>query len=280
MEESARVFLVRRHAVSTAATGDHVQAGETGEVGTEPAETDEVAVEEPLEIRIEGLAVAITMRTPGTDLDLAAGFLVTEGVIDGWDDVRALATVAENVVDVRLSEGVPAARARSADRALFSNSSCGICGKASLDRLILHASPVAGWTPRPEILATLPDALRSCQSLFAKTGGTHAAALFDAAGCLFGAREDVGRHNAVDKTIGARLRGDRVFDGLGLVTTSRAGFEIVHKSIVAGLGCVVSVGAPTSLAIEAANRAGLTLICWHQGHRWAEYSVAARSGAA
>ena len=234
--------------------------------------SDVVAVEEPLEIRIEGIPAAITMRTPGDDLDLAAGFLLTEGVVDGWDDIRALAVVAENVVDVRLAEGVPAARARSADRALFSSSSCGICGKASLDRLVLRCAPVRGWCPEPAVLALLPTQLTGSQVLFAQTGGTHGAALFDPGGELSAAREDVGRHNAVDKTIGARLRTEGAFAGHGLVTTSRAGFEIVQKAVVAGLGCVVSVGAPTSLAVEAAKRAGMVLVGWHQGHRWVVYT--------
>lgn len=260
MAERSRVFSVHRHPSlggTTAGAGD---------------ETDVVAIEEPLEIRIEGIAAAITMRSPGDDLDLAAGFLLTEGVIDGWDDVRAVAIVAENVVDVRLAEGVPGVRARSADRALFSSSSCGICGKASLDRLVQRSGPVAGWMPDESVLSKLPERLRAEQTLFAVTGGTHATALFDAAGQLIAPREDVGRHNAVDKSIGAHVRVEAEFRGLGLVTTSRAGFEIIQKSIVAGLGCVVSVGAPTSLAIEAAIRAGLTLVAWHHGHRWVQYA--------
>lgn len=279
MGQRSREFSVRRHPVPASADGGHGRTPEAS-AGMHPSgEQDTVAVEEPLEIRIEGIPAAITMRTPGDDLDLAAGFLMTEGVVDGWDDVRAMAVVAENVVDVRLSEGVPAARARSADRALFSNSSCGICGKASLDRLVHRSGQVAGWMPEERVLSALPETLRAQQPLFAATGGTHAASLFDASGRLIAPREDIGRHNAVDKCIGAQLRLEGVFSGLGLVTTSRAGFEIVQKSIVAGLGCVVSVGAPTSLAIEAANRAGLVLFAWHQGHRWVGYSFPEPSSA-
>ncbi len=233
---------------------------------------DDIVAEEPLEIRVEGVAAAVTMRTPGDDLDLAAGFLLTEGVIDGPDDLRALAVVGENTVDVRLAEGVPAARARSADRALYATSSCGICGKASIDRLRTHFSGVEGWMPEAHVLAGLPDALRAAQGAFQATGGLHGAALFDAAGRLFDAREDVGRHNAVDKVLGARLRADALdFAGLGLVVSSRAGFEIVQKALVARMPLVVAMGAPTSLAVEAAAAAGMTLIGWLRPDRWTVY---------
>ncbi len=232
---------------------------------------DDVAVEEPLEIRVEGIAAAVTMRTPGDDLDLAAGFLLTEGVVDGWDDIRAMAVVGENTVDVRLAEGVPAGRARSADRAFYASSSCGICGKASIDR-IRRGGAVAGWLPSSAILSGLPDALAAMQAGFASSGGLHGAALFDVSGTLFDAREDVGRHNAVDKTFGARLRADTGFIGLGLVVSSRAGFEIVQKAVAAGVGCVVAFGAPTTLAVDAAFAAGLTLVAWARSERRSVYS--------
>src|SRR5687767_15774651 len=138
------------------------------------------------------------MRTPGHDLDLVAGFLLTEGVIDGIDDVRAMAEVGENTVDVRLAEGVPAARARSADRALYATSSCGICGKASIERL-RRGGTVTRWEPPPALLLALPTRLTAAQVGFGETGGLHGAALFDASGALLVVREDVGRHNAVDK---------------------------------------------------------------------------------
>jgi FdhD protein len=234
---------------------------------------DDVVVEEPLEIRVEGVPAAITMRTPGDDLDLAAGFLFTEGVIDGADDLAALAIVGENTVDVRLAEGVPAARARSADRALYATSSCGICGKASIDRLRRSFPPVKGWVPAPAVLAALPDALRRAQTVFQSTGGLHGAALFDAAGRLDTLREDVGRHNAVDKVLGARIRADALdFDGLGLLVSSRAGFEIVQKALVAGVPLVVTLGAPTSLAVDTARAAGMTLIGWLRPDRWTIYA--------
>lgn len=234
---------------------------------------DSLAVEEPLELRVEGMPVAITMRTPGDDLDLAAGFLFTEGVIDGPDDVAAMALVGENTVDVRLAEGVPTARARSADRAFFASSSCGICGKASIDRLFRDVPRVAGWRPAPEVLSALPDTLRAIQLGFQRSGGLHAAALFDTAGVLSELREDVGRHNAVDKVLGARLRAEALdFTALGLVVTSRAGFEVVQKALVAGVPTLVAMGAPTSLAVEAAREGGMTLIGWLRADRWVVYA--------
>lgn len=250
--------------------------GEGGDaVGREPGEpgVDDVVVEEPLEIRVEGVPAAVTMRTPGADLDLAAGFLWTEGVIDGVDDLRALAVVGENVVDVRLAEGVPAARARSADRALYATSSCGICGKASIDRIRRGAPPVVAWDPDVATLMALPARLRQAQAAFAATGGLHGAALFDATGALSDAREDVGRHNAVDKVLGARLRADATDVGaLGLVVSSRAGFEIVQKALVAGVPVVACLGAPTSLAIETARAAGMRLYGWLRADRVSRYA--------
>jgi FdhD protein len=244
-----------------------------GAAVTAVATREELVVEEPLELRVEGQAAAVTMRTPGHDLDLAAGFLLTEGVIDGPDDIRALATVGPNTVDVRLAEGVPAARARSADRALYATSSCGLCGKASIDRLRTRFGPVRGWTPAPEVLARLPATLRERQPAFARTGGLHAAALFDATGRLHEVREDVGRHNAVDKVLGARVRADELdFGNLGLLVSSRAGFELVQKALVARVPLLVALGAPSTLAVEAAESAGLTLIAWLHPDRWTVYT--------
>ena len=234
---------------------------------------DRVAVEQPLEMRVEGVATAVTMRTPGDDFDLVLGFLATEGVIDGVDDVRAVAEVGENTVDVRLAEGVPATRARSADRQLYANSSCGICGIASIDRLLKQGRPLPRWEPDPRMLATLPGRLRPLQPGFDATGGLHAAAIFDASGALTGLREDVGRHNAVDKVLGARLRADDLrFEGQGLLVSSRAGFEIVQKALVLGVPVVATVGSPTSLAVDAAVRAGLVLYGWVRGDRCTRYA--------
>ncbi len=237
------------------------------------AAEDEVVVEEPLEIRVNGAPAAITMRTPGDDLDLAAGFLWTEGVIDGPDDLRAMATVAENVVDVVLAEGVPAARARTADRALYATSSCGICGKASLERVRSASGRVVGWSPSDEVVLVLAERLREAQPTFTRTGGLHGAALFDAGGRIVLAREDVGRHNALDKLLGARLRADALpLDGLGVVTSSRAGFELVQKCAAAGIGVLVALGAPSSLAIDAARHVGLHLWAWTRSDRATRYA--------
>lgn len=235
---------------------------------------DALAVEEPLEIRVEGVPTAITMRTPGEDVDLTIGFLATEGVIDGMDDVRAIATVAENTVDVRLAEGVPTARARSADRALYATSSCGVCGKASLDRLLVaRRAPLSPWTPDPAMLATLPARLRVAQEGFLSSGGLHAAALFDTTGLLHVVREDVGRHNAVDKVIGACLGADLPMqEGVGLLVTSRGGFEIVQKALVVGIPVVAVLGAATTLAVDAARAGGITLVGWLRGERWVGYT--------
>lgn len=231
--------------------------------------TELVVVEEPLEIRVEGVPTAITMRTPGDDLDLVVGFLAAEGVIDGIDDVRAIAEVGENTVDVRLAEGVAPARARSADRALYATSACGVCGKASLDRL----RPPGGrrgepWWPEDAVLAGLGAALGAAQPTYERSGGLHAAAVFGPDGALRHVREDVGRHNAVDKVLGARLRAEEHDLPVGVVVTSRAGFEIVQKVVAAGVPCLVVMGAATSLAVELAASAGVGLVTWLRDERW------------
>lgn len=239
---------------------------------------DALAVEAPLELRVEGRPVAVTMRTPGHDLDLAAGFLHTEGVIEDWDDVRAMAHVVDpaaprdNTVDTVLSSGVPAARARKADRSFFASSSCGVCGKATLDRVFQHTSPIAHpMEPDPEVLLELPEVLRAHQSTFERTGGLHAAGLFTAEGTLVCLREDVGRHNAVDKVIGARLRQDAPLAGHILLVSGRAGFEIVQKAVMAGIPVLAAVGAPSSLAAELAWRARLCLVGFLRDGRYNRY---------
>jgi FdhD protein len=240
------------------------------------ATDDAVAVEEPLEIRVEGEPLAVTMRTPGDDLDLAAGFLYSELVIDGADDLVALAEVGENTVDARLAGGVGFKRdaIAGATRALYATSSCGICGIASIDRLRKAVPAIARRLELPDAaIAGLPDALRAGQPAFARTGGVHAAGLADASGAIELVREDVGRHNAVDKVLGARLRADRVpVDDRALVVTSRAGFEIVQKALVARISVVVAVGAPTSLAIELAESAGIALYGFVREGRFNRYT--------
>jgi FdhD protein len=250
--------------------------------GAPVADRDLLAVEEPLEIRIEGEPVAVTMRTPGADLDLVVGFLVTEGVIDGVDDLHALAHVDDprdprgNTVDCVLAGGVPAARRDRARRELFASSSCGVCGKASIDRVFLATPPLATVPPpAPAVLHALPDRLRAAQEVFGHTGGLHAAALFDSDGTLRVLREDVGRHNAVDKVVGACLRADGpACDGRILLVSGRAGFEIIQKALMAGVPVVASVGAPSSLAVQLARRAGLVLAGFLRDGRYNLYSGA------
>jgi FdhD protein len=243
--------------------------------------TDIVAVEEPLEIRVEGTPLAITMRTPGHDLDLAAGFLFTEGVIDGADDLVALRHVdlpadrRGNTVDALLAGGVAAHREaiQRATRELYATSSCGLCGKASIDRIRTTAPPLTNHIdPDPAMLVTLPALLLAGQSAFVLTGGLHAAGLFTPDGELEVLREDIGRHNAVDKVLGWRLREDRVpVDDRILVVSSRAGFEIVQKARVAGISCVAAVGAPSSLAVDLAAESGMALIGFLRQNRLNRY---------
>ena len=241
---------------------------------------DLVAREEPLEIRIEGRPVAITMRTPGHDLELAAGFLFTEGVIDGPDDLQAIAHVDEptdpkgNTVDCVLASGVPAARRHAADRALFASSSCGVCGKASIDRLVQNTPKLSAVLQlSPAILLSLPERLREAQSVFERTGGLHAAALFTPEGELEITREDIGRHNAVDKVIGWRLQSERVpITDRVLLVSGRAGFEIVQKALMAGIGILAAVGAPSSMAVQLAEESGMTLIGFLRDGRYNVYS--------
>ena len=246
------------------------------------ADEDRVVTEEPLEVRVEGASIAITMRTPGHDQDLALGFLYTEGVIDGADDITAVAPVESaskipsNVINVRLASGVEAhAEAlERATRALYATSSCGLCGKASLDRIRVQAPPLTERLEvNPEMMVKLPGLLREAQQAFGATGGLHAAALFDAEGKLEVVREDVGRHNAVDKVLGWRLQQDAVpvADRI-LVVSSRAGFEIVHKARVAQISIVAALGAATTLAIDLASDGNQTLIGWLSETRFTRYT--------
>jgi FdhD protein len=242
--------------------------------------TDEVAVELPLEIRLNGSPVAVTMRTPGHDFELATGFLFTEGIIGPGDlrGVRYCDVPREeqhyNVVTVAVGRPLPDLAARS----FYTTSSCGICGKASLEALDVQCAPVApGPIVAAELLTSLPDELRGVQRVFERTGGLHAAALFDVEGTLRASREDVGRHNAVDKVVGAELMAgalplsDRI-----LLVSGRASFEIVQKAAVAGVPIICAVSAPSSLAVDAARRFGVTLVGFLRGQRFNVYSHAER----
>ena len=215
---------------------------------------DRVAVEEPLEIRVEGEPVAITMRTPGHDEELALGFLHGEGLIDGARAAGPTADLAANVVEV----AGPLAR-RPAERHFYTTSSCGVCGKGALDEVAVHAPRLgAGPEVSRQLLADLPE--RLAQPAFERSGGLHAAGLFEASGDLLVAREDVGRHNALDKVVGRALLDGRVpLSGSMLCVSGRLAFELVQKAAVAGCPILVGVGAPTSLAVELARDREMTL---------------------
>jgi FdhD protein len=249
---------------------------------------DTLTTEEPLEIRVGKKPLAVTMRTPGDELDLALGFLFTEGVIGTPDDVMTAILCAGdagdsaeqntfNVVDVTLAAHVPAPDV-SAERNFYTTSSCGVCGKASIDAIRVRSRfQLDGPTVSPELLAALPDRLRDAQRSFARTGGLHAAGLFTADGELIAAREDVGRHNAVDKLVGWALREKRLpLSDAILMLSGRASFELVQKAWMAGVGLVAAVSAPSTLAVDLAEEAGMTLVGFLRAPTMNVYSHPAR----
>lgn len=251
---------------------------------------DTVAAEEPLEIRVAGRPLAVTMRTPGDDFDLARGFLISEGVVSTASDVAAIrycsgATTdganTYNVLDVVLGDGV-AAPNPSIERNFFTTSSCGVCGKASLEAVrTVSRWAIAGDPVRlsAATIATMPDRLRAAQRVFDRTGGLHAAGLFDAGGELLAVREDVGRHNAVDKVIGWALgEGFLPLSGTTLMVSGRASFELVQKAVMAGIPALAAVSAPSSLAVDLAREMGLTLVGFLRGTSMNVYSAAERIG--
>jgi FdhD protein len=242
---------------------------------------DYLAAEEPLEIRVGTDPLSVTMRTPGHDLELAAGFLFTEGIVRSADQIVSLQPQVSgdnpNVGNLVQAELVPEAIPdfSKMQRHFFAASSCGICGKASIDsiRSRLLKAPNPDFRCAPEFLVKLPDVLRSSQDVFQRTGGLHAAALFDSTGVLQVLREDIGRHNAVDKVIGwALLGGQFPLGNSVLLVSGRGGFEIVQKAIVAGLPVVASVSAPSGLAVQLARELRLTLIGFLRGRRFVIYS--------
>jgi FdhD protein len=224
---------------------------------------DELAVEEPLEIRVDGRALAVTMRTPGEDEELAAGFLAGEGLIAGPDDVASVGPsddLAANVVDIRTRAGLR--RDPSHERSFHLTSSCGVCGKAALEHVAVAAPPPPERPDpiRPAAIAAAPDALRGEQEAFDLTGGLHATGLFTTGGDLRVVREDVGRHNAMDKAIGSELLAGRwPLVELFACVSGRASFELVQKASLAGLAGIVAVGAPSTLAVSLARERGMVL---------------------
>ena len=240
-------------------------------------EEDNVVVEEPLEFRVGSLPIAVLMRTPGDDIDLAYGFMLTERIFDRVEQIARITHCSQgdepdNVVLVtpHPSHAVDLSRFT---RSLYTTSSCGICGKRSIERAMDEAPPL---TEKPEflaaVLATLPALLLSRQPIFAKTGGLHAAALCTAQGRLDCVREDIGRHNAADKVIGWAARSGTSLGTYALVVSGRASYEIIQKALAARISCVVAVGGASSLAIDLAERAGIALVGFARSHQLSVYS--------
>lgn len=255
---------------------------------------DVVVGEEPLEIRLllGGVTrtVAITMRTPGADFELATGFLFGEGVISSGSEVAGISYCVDrvigeeqryNIVNVKLAPGVRP-DLRPLERHFFTSSACGVCGKAALEALAIRREPLSDdLTVDPEMLLDLPARLRSAQGVFDATGGLHAAALFNPSGDLIAVREDVGRHNALDKLIGWSLLEGRVpLSGSVLLVSGRASYELLQKALVAGIPVVCAVSAPSSLAVAVAEGFGMTLIGFLRGSRFNVYAGAGRLGPA
>ena len=252
--------------------------------GSSGYRADLLAVEEPLEIRIGGTPLTVTMRTPGDDMDLAAGFLFGEGLLQRAVDLRQIRMCDENVADVTLEPAaLPLAQdaeratgARRSQRNFLTTSACGVCGKESIEAIrVTSRYDIAADAVHvsPGVLASMPDRLRDAQRVFASTGGLHAAGLFTPDGTLLVLREDVGRHNAVDKVVGWALREGRLpLAGHILLVSGRASFELVQKACMAGIPVLAAVSAPSSLAVGLAEEAGLTLVGFLRGNSMNAYT--------
>jgi FdhD protein len=248
---------------------------------------DELAIEEPLEIRLQyGQAsdrreqnVSITMRTPGDDIELATGFLFTEGIIPDAAAIDMVSTYTSNSILVSLQKNIPLDLGKL-QRHFYTTSSCGVCGKSSLEALRTVCpvpSSTADWQISRDIIYGLPDQLRQRQDIFGSTGGLHAAALFDKQGALLGSKEDIGRHNALDKLIGASLKeGLLPLSDHILLLSGRACFELIQKAAMAGIRLIAAVGAPSSLAVELAQENNMTLIGFLRDQRFNIYAGAHR----
>src|SRR3954454_23456768 len=265
-------------------TKTRVRVVEDGKMRVRP---DKLATEEPMEIRLltgeSRQTVAVTMRTPGADFELAAGFLYGEGIVKSSDDIAKISYCADsdldaaqqyNIVNVELRGGRDY-DLRPLERHFYTSSACGVCGKASLEQLELRGCPVA--LPGPEVSAetlySLPEKLREAQGLFEATGGLHAAALFDAEGNLLALREDVGRHNATDKLVGWAMLENRLpLSGHIVMVSGRSSFEILQKCLTAGVPIVCAISAPSSLAVDVARQFGMTLVGFLRGNRFNIYS--------
>ncbi|MDA8886722.1 formate dehydrogenase accessory sulfurtransferase FdhD [Bacteroidia bacterium] len=245
----------------------HIKINKTKN-GTSTEREDVVAVEAPLAIQIKLFAedkpraISVTMRTPGGDEELTLGFLFTEGLISGYEQIKAVKYLGENIVKVYLNEGVTI-NLQKAERNFYTTSSCGVCGKASIEAITTKAPFEIKNTTiiKDETLYSLKAKLAEQQSLFTATGGIHAAALFSEGGKLLTLQEDVGRHNALDKLVGEAFRKNQLpLEKSILLLSGRASFELIQKATMAGIGTIVSVGAPSSLAVELARENGQTLI--------------------
>jgi FdhD protein len=257
------------------------------EEDTQRVRFDTLASEEPLEIRVDGTALAVTMRTPGNDFELTAGFLFTEGVVDDPEQILRLRyCVGEdesqefNVLNADLAASAPGPAVGA--RNFTTTSACGLCGKASIDTVRARAVFDVREDPvrvSPDVLSSLPDRLRAAQRVFASTGGLHAAGLFSPDGELVCLREDVGRHNAFDKVIGwAALERRLPLASHVILASGRASFELTQKALMAGIPVLASVSAPSTLAVELAEEAGMTLVGFLRGRTMNVYAGEARLG--
>lgn len=260
----------------------------TVENGRSRLKSDVLATEEPMEVRLvtadETRTVAVTMRTPGNDFELAAGFLYGEGIVSSPRQIRRISYCVDreldadqqyNIVNVEVSGRSADYDLPSLERHFYTTSACGVCGKASLEQLELKGCPVVAPGPEisPEAIYALPDKLREAQGLFDATGGLHAAALFDADGELVALREDVGRHNATDKLVGwALLEGKTPLSEHIVMVSGRSSFEILQKALQAGVPVVCAISAPSSLAVDVAREFGMTLVGFLRGERFNVYA--------
>ena len=251
-----------------------VRVSKVGSDGRATEFADVTAREEPLEIRVEGRSVAVVMRTPGHDEELAAGFLVSEGVVQRARDILEVSQCPStgnkhgNIVDVLLGGAV--VNWDSLTRHVFSASSCGLCGKTSIEQF---PAVKGDWKVSPALIASLPDKLRAAQETFSKTGGLHASGLFDLDGNLLVLREDVGRHNALDKILGhALMNGQLPLDRHILLVSGRVSFEIIQKALAGGIALVAAISAPSSLAVDFAQEANQTLVGFLRGETMNVYT--------
>jgi FdhD protein len=252
--------------------------------GSADYRADLLAVEEPLEIRVDDEPLTVTMRTPGDDIDLTAGFLFTEGLLGSLDEVHEIRMCDQNVAAVTVKPGrklrYQQAGASGAARKFLTTSACGVCGKDSIEAIRVRSTFDVAADPvrvSPGVLAALPDRLRDAQRVFSRTGGLHAAGLFTADGTLLVLREDVGRHNAVDKVAGWALRSGRLpLAGHILLVSGRASFELAQKAIMVGVPVLAAVSAPSSLAASLAEEGGLTLVGFLRGITMNVYAGAQR----